>query len=294
MQDECRRANKIPLRINIDESPMPIVYDAVGNIAKDLGSGNAGPRRPARRVERRVHLTLVAMICDVPWIQKLLPQVLVVPERILTLKNWQKINEELPQNVYLLRNKSMWLNTKIFMDVLNLLRAILDLYKIQQTHRCILYVDAFGGHTSIPTLKKMKDCHFWFVLLPANLTYLLQPLDVKTFRMVKRFLRERFASYTTLAEDGQLIMKALRDILEAIQEYFTGRNWSSAFVSLGLSGVTPTSNTLLRELEWDVVPEVPRSRPKKRDVRECTPGGRDLDRDALRGVFPRKRHRGPH
>ena len=142
----------------------------------------------------------------------------------------------------------MWLNTKIFIDVLNLLQAILDLYEIQQTHRCILYVDAFGGHTSIPTLKKMTDCHFWFVLLPANLTYLLQPLDVKTFRMVKRFLRERFASYATLAEDGQLIMKALRDILEAIQEYFTGRNWSSAS-SVGPCGTGPGGAGRGRESE---------------------------------------------
>ena len=54
MTVECAREGKVPLRINIDESPMPIVYDAVGNIAKDLGSGSAGPRRPATRSERRI------------------------------------------------------------------------------------------------------------------------------------------------------------------------------------------------------------------------------------------------
>ena len=82
----------------------------------------------------------------------------------------------------------MWLNTKLFLDVLKLLKEILNHYEIQHTYQVILFVDALGGHISIPSLAMMKKCRFWFVSLPANLTYLLQPLDVKTFRMVKRFL----------------------------------------------------------------------------------------------------------
>ena len=100
----------------------------------------------------------------------------------------ETIAAELPRNVYLLRNKSMWLNTKLFLDVLKLLKEIINHYEIQHTYQVMLFVDAFGGHISIPSFAMMKDCRFWFVSLPANLTYLLQPLDVKPFRMVKRFL----------------------------------------------------------------------------------------------------------
>ena len=43
-----------------------------------------------------MHLTYVAMICDIPWIQDILPQLLVVPERFLPVQMWRTIDSELP------------------------------------------------------------------------------------------------------------------------------------------------------------------------------------------------------
>ena len=287
MADECALRGISPLRINIDESPMPIVYPAAkGNIVKDKGTFREA-RRGATRTEQRVHLTFVAMICDVPWVQNLLPQILVVPQRCLPIDVWRSILTELPRNVYLLRNASMWLNTSIFRTILRLLRKILKYHHVQRRHQVILYLDAFGGHIAVASLEKMRDYHFWFVLLPAALTWLLQPLDVKTFSKMKAFLKCRFISYTTNAQDGPLILKALRDILQGIRRFFTQQDWSSAFKCLGLSGTPATSCTLLRELEWESVPTVSRERPDEALIRQNTPRGRQLNAAAVQGAFPR-------
>ena len=97
MTDQCAVLGKVPLRIDIDESPMPKVYPgAVGNICKHHGHNMREPRRPATRGEQRMHLTYVAMICDIPWIQDILPQLLVVPERFLPVQMWRTIDSELP------------------------------------------------------------------------------------------------------------------------------------------------------------------------------------------------------
>ena len=288
MSDQSAVQGKLPLRINIDESPMPIVYTgATGNICKSPRV-NAFARRPATRGEQRMHFTFVAMICDVPWIQNLLPQVLVVPQRCLPENLWRKIVSELPHNTYLLRNKSMWLNTGIFRSILRLLRKILHHHHIQRRYKVILYLDAFGGHISIGSLQQMHAYHYWFVLLPASLTWLLQPLDVKTFALVKRFLRQRFLSYTSQAQDGPHILKALRDLIVAIERFFTNQDWSCAFIALGLSGIPATSKTLLRELVWDAPPPVSRERPDEEAIRENTPRGRCLNAAAVRGAFPRQ------
>ena len=116
--DECLREGKHPLLINIDESPMPLVYaNAMGHIVRGLGPHAdrcKEPRRAASRHEQRVHYTFVAMICNNTEIQKLLPQVIIVPERVLPIAAWRAIDNELPENVYLVRQPSMWVTATLY------------------------------------------------------------------------------------------------------------------------------------------------------------------------------------
>ena len=104
--------------INFDESPMPMVYaNAMGNIHRGLGPHAdrcKEPRRAASRHEQRVHYTFVAMICNKTEIQKLLPQVIIVPERVLPIAAWRAIDNELPENVYLVRQPSMWVTATLY------------------------------------------------------------------------------------------------------------------------------------------------------------------------------------
>ena len=116
LHDEAVRKGKQPLLINLDESPMPLVYpNARGNVVRprSLHPHLREPRRPATRNEQRIHFTFVAVICNIQAIQDILPQIIVVPKRALGELDWDTIDAELPNNVYLVRQPSMWVNTAL-------------------------------------------------------------------------------------------------------------------------------------------------------------------------------------
>ena len=290
LHDEIIKQHKTPLLINIDESPMPLVYGtSVGNLLRRRRHSHPIPevRRFATRQEQRMHFTYVAMICNIAWIQPLLPQILIIPERILPLKEWRDITEDLPNNVYLIRQKSMWVTATLYATILRLLRKCMKRYNIQSQHRIIILADSFGGHTTVRALKAVRDYGYYFLLLSAGLTWLIQPLDVYAFVRLKRFMRERFMRVVDDAGE-RLIFKTLKDLVSAIQVIFTNANWAHAFESLGLCGnCLPTSKTILAELEWRVFPPARRTRPTEEEICISTPRGRRLNRDGIFGTFPK-------
>ena len=288
--DEVLKQHKLPLLINIDESPMPLVYaNATGNIVRLGNQRNTyrEPRRGATRNEQRIHFTYVAMICNVQWIQQFLPQILIIPERALPINEWRTIFAELPENVYLLRQGSMWVSSKLHKKILRLLRKCLKRLRIQHTYKVILLADAFGGHITIESMQAMKDYGFFFVLLPAGLTWLMQPLDVQTFVQVKRFLRARYCALPLEGPPTRIVLQALRDVLAAIATYFVNKDWANAFDSLGLNGGRPpTSKHMHTELDWPTFPAIPRGRPTPEIIRMNTPGNRNLNTAAINGCLP--------
>ena len=148
--------------------------------------------------------------------------------------------------------------------------------------------DAFGGHLTLRAMKKINKYRFYFVLLSAGLTWLLQPLDVQTFVCVKRFLRDRYAQVPEQEPEPRLILTSLRDLLAAIAKYFVHVDWSSVFDSIGLNGACqPYSKLILTELEWEAFPPIPRERPTEEVIRLNTPGGRRLHPDYIAGCLPR-------
>ena len=128
---------------------------------------------------------------------------------------------------------------------------------------------------------------FWFVLLPAQLTWLLQPLDVKVFGYLKSFLRQRFITLRSQNADGHLILTAVRDVYAAVEKLFVNRSWAKAFDVLGLNGGMPPSDThILIECGWTVFPTFVRTRPTTAVICSNTPKGRILHADALRRCMP--------
>ena len=116
----------------------------------------------------------------------------------------------------------MWVNTALYAKVLSLLRKCLKLHRVQRHYQVILFADALGGHITVRSLYKMGDYGFWFVLLPAQLTWLLQPLGVQTFAQMKSFLRHRFASVTENALNDSLILTCLRGCIRCSAKVLRG------------------------------------------------------------------------
>ena len=79
-----------------------IVTKENGKKIKDM------PKQLANRSAVRCFFTHVAIICDDPAVQPLLPQVLFFAGRHLSWKNWTELQERLPQNVFVRRQVSVW------------------------------------------------------------------------------------------------------------------------------------------------------------------------------------------
>ena len=134
---------------------------------------------------------------------------------------------------------------------------------------------------------KMGAYGYWFVLLPAQLTWLLQPLDVKVFGYVKAFLRRPFITVAEHSFDDRLILTAIRDVFTAVRKFFVERSWAKAFDTLGLNGgIPPSRKHILLECGWTVFPSIVRTRPTTEIICSNTPRGRTLHTDALRRCMP--------
>ena len=288
----AKRMGKIPLIINLDESPMPLVYDnALGNVVRKrphfLSAPDRQPRRNVTRQDTRVHYTYVAAVCNIPWIQNLLPQVLIVPERCMGHAEHSQLLSELPHTVYVLRRRSMWSNQTIHGQILRLLRKILKTRQIQKRHKVIMHLDTFGGHTTQSSLQKMKSYGYWFCLIPAQMTCMLQPLDVDVFVKIKRIVRSRYVAASDTVNLSSNALKATRALLHAIMCTLVDTDYSSTFRRLGLDDEEgPTSATILSELEWNAFPAVQRRAPTQALVQTLTPRRRRINMELLRGCLP--------
>ena len=59
-------------------------------------------------------------------------------------------------------------------------------------HRSLLIFDRFKGQCTDAVLKKLEENHIDVLLVPANCTDRLQPLDINVNKAVKEFLRSEF------------------------------------------------------------------------------------------------------
>ena len=111
------------LRINLDESSVCLCQGArFGNIF-DPNGGAAVQNASLARC--RAYATLVAVICDAPHIQPLLPQFFICNERLFPLAQLAILRAGLPKNVRLLRQRSAWNNTDLMMMIIREIRTAL-------------------------------------------------------------------------------------------------------------------------------------------------------------------------
>ena len=111
------------LRINLDETSICLYQGARFGNSFDL-DGSA-PVQNASLARRRMCATLVAMICDAPHIQHMLPQVFICNERLFPQAELATLRAGLPKNVRLLRQRSAWSSIALTMMIVRLLRDAL-------------------------------------------------------------------------------------------------------------------------------------------------------------------------
>ena len=270
LRDTCP---KPLLLMNLDETGVSLFNgDRKGTVRrvtkKDLRSRRSQePTQQATRTEMRGQATHVAIICDDASVQPLLPQVVVGDHHLLPARVCRDLQQDLPDNVCLLRLKSRWTDKTLMAAILRGIAAALeDIATIKQP---VLLLDTAPSHLDASTARLARRLGILLVLVPARTTWLLQPCDTHVFLRYKAVFRHRWLQLKSQDEGGKVSLKDFWSLLVMhVAEFMTSRDWREAFSSTGYEAeamhITDfIKRTLKLENEWALPP---RHEPTTEDV----------------------------
>ena len=225
------------------------------------------------RASRRTYLTHVAFICDHPFYQKYLPQVVIGNEHTLLMRDLPTLQERCPGNFTLVRQKSAWNNGQLMCQIVQKLRIALAPFaaKVQP----ILLMDVVKLHWTPAVMNKCQSDGIWPMPVPAKLTWLLQPCDTHMFQRYKLHLQKAYQNrQAEEAVGGVLKVEQLLDCIyetsDHIMEDIGG--WKPAFQDDGFGAKQAgLSDFRLRHLELEAAPELGALQPSLEQVRLCFP-----------------------
>ena len=271
-------AGKSVLKLNLDETSFCLFQGAA------KGSLMVSKRRLRDRIpdlaqrvsqsRRRTCLTHIGLICDRPDFQKFLPQVIIGNEHTFSAADWAALDAARPNNVVLVRQKSAWNKSELMVRVVKLIAQVLAAFSREV--QPVLLMDACKVHVTKAVLEACVCGGVWPVIVPAKMTWLLQPCDTHAFLKLKFHLKA--VSYPQAraraeAADGSLsVSEFLAALYDAIRVVLEGKPWAGAFAQDGYGRDQAwLSRSALRHLEYDQPPVVPRTQPSLEQVQLCFP-----------------------
>ena len=261
------------LRINMDETSVAAFHGhEAGNITPWRQRGlDAEPITWADRKKRRTAFTHAAFICDDSSIQPLLPQLILANEKVLSKADLDRILQDCPHNCYVKRQKSGWMNIEVLKILLGCLLEVLTPYK--DSHQIILFLDAHKSHIARPIAEFCARKGIFLIIIPARLTFLLQPADTHLFARYKRTLKRRYHELANASDDGTVHTVLLfRCIFATIRTVMQGLSWRGAFAADGYDeDMGSVSSYIMRHLSYTAVPEILDTPPDRATLAHCFP-----------------------
>ena len=222
--------------INMDETALANVRHSGRGMASSFRRWRACPKsRPHDRTDRAfTHTTLMAVVCDSPGLQPLIPQV------ILARYTQQARVPASLQDRY--RSCGFpfefWHGTKgrvtppIFRKWCTRLRQAVASYN--PAAWIVLIMDCSTAHLDRLSVAHLRRLGFIVVLVPASLTWLLQILDVYVFSGLKRDVRQAEARARADSPSGQIVPgQWITLATDVIRREIINRDWSPSFARLG-------------------------------------------------------------
>jgi hypothetical protein len=128
-----------------------------------------------------------------------------------------------------MRENSSWVTSAVMMRCLELLSRALQSMSAQL--QIVLLLDTARAHLGLEVARWAAELDIWLVIIPAGLTWLLQPLDVCIFASFKRHLKEQYSrkrsGKVTATDWLQLVISAAS---------WLGARRSAAFQLTGITG----------------------------------------------------------
>ena len=305
------------LRLNLDETSVKLFQgEGKGTIffkkrKRSSRPGAAGGEDGAEAPEavqavtlqhKRTCLTHVGLVCDRPEVQPLLPQVLIGNESTFHAGEMEELVAACPPNVHLIRQRSAWNNTETQKRVLRLLAAALREHERTAVRpgmkrwQPVLLLDACRLHIHPSVAKSAAALGIWLVVVPARLTWLLQPLDTHVFQRYKEYFRSAYQRARLQTPDGQLsVSQFLGAFCQTIQHLVQGVRWEFAFDSDGYGqvGQGRVSPYILGQLGLAEPPDAPSLEPTLGMLQLCFPRKSTVPLNTLLGPCRRQLPMGP-
>lgn len=262
-------AGKKVLRVNIDETSVCLFQRGRGTVF--LAKRSPMAVQSASLNQQRTYLSHVAMICDDPVIQRVLPQVIIANEHTMTAGQYATLRGECPAPCRLLRRKSAWVDIPLFAQIIGWLAAALAPFL--GAYPPIVYFDAHKVHLSPSIFRACARGKLWAIVVAASTTWLMQPLDTHAFAPYKCCLRKAYQRNRIQSAGGAIgVGMLLASIYTAIKDVLEARDWASAFDRDGFApaqvGISPR---VLEHLGAALPLGVPSTRPTLEQLRRCWP-----------------------
>ena len=247
----------------------------------------AKPKKPQQTVsrgERKCCLTHVGLICDRPGVQAVLPQVVIGNWHAFHVngpRGLAALKAASPPNVHLLMQKSAWNNVDTLIHIIGLLGAALGPHPREV--QPILFLDACRLHLNIRVIDACHVAHIWPIVIPAQMTWLLQPLDTHAFFLYKLMLKEAYQTAQAKTEDGKVaITDFMACLYEVIRRVLQGRDWSTAFGEVGFGPDPEQCRACVRKaLGVEGLIAVPGWWPTDEQIKLCFPHNAKISIDAF-------------
>ena len=281
------------LRINMDETAVRLyMTPRISLIASQCSRRHRSARtisHSASLQQQRTCVTHAAFVCDDTTIQVLLPHILIGSTHVLSVAVKNAVEPLLHRNVFLLRRKSAWVNVDMMVAIMKLLGHILRPHMAR--FQPVLVMDALAAHIAGRVLRAAGAAGLWVVVIPAKITWLLQPADTHCFLKYKAYLRQRYQELACDAVDGRV---SLTDVLLAMnsgcRKVFQAHAWSKSFDDNGFTrGQRLVRRSILNHVEWEEVPPLPPILPTLRQFAAIWPQRKDIPLDDLFRAFQNPR-----
>jgi len=178
------------VRLNFDETgvtlvpkcqPGQLVADAVRRARQ-----RQGLTWGVSKNQLRTNFTHMALLSDDKEVQRVLPHILIVNEKIVSQEPADSLLQRLPPSVYLVRDKKAWVCEDTMLHMVRLLDMSLSSFR--STWKFTLSADTYRPHMMVKVLRALGAIRIRSVLIPAKMTWALQPLDTHVFVQYKHQL----------------------------------------------------------------------------------------------------------
>ena len=263
--------------VNLDETNIKLYQRAGPGILMDVArkrkNAAASLTYHAKKGELRGSFTHVGMICDDPDLQPLLPQHIFLHRNQISEVDFAAAQAAAATNVILHRSEQTWVTSELMKIVL---KSLADAIKTKKTgRRILLSLDTFRAHISQTVWRSAAAHGIFMFVVPAQLTWCLQPCDTHVFAMFKDHLSKTCQELTIHEGGGRLsvflLLKALNDTVLNVLNYKT---WRKAFDDLGYRGTQRwISKRAMEKLEIAMRPTLDKSIPTFQQLQYCWPRG---------------------